>query len=501
MNIHFLQRGDERMSNTGSAHRIRLGIAWILAGMVLIILSSSPLFAQPNVEERLEALEREMNALREILDAREDEVEKLRGQLSEQQDVQQTAETPSKPEAGFGGQYRINFYNAGNDTNNIVDDDDDQRAARLRIRQNVDLKFSEEFKTHLQLELQHTTDNLMTTDVRMGGEETNVSVRHAVMDYTFGNGTNLQAGLVPLHDYFHDTLFSSDWDYNPLAAAVNVPIGPGKFRAFAANLKEGAENIEADDFVHYQVDYSLPLGEKAQIVFTGTALNLEDFAGQNDSMHYNMGIGGHLEIHEGMAINGFILGSSTNKALLGTTDDADGVGLLLELTAPLGPGNFGIMASYTSGDSDGTGFLAPMAFAQTFGYWGYTGILTIQGATDTGFDFDGVNFSNNGLGMTSVQAKYAFPVTNDLSGYIAAGWFGNTDAAGRDDDVGIDLLGMGTYRFTKELALDFGVAYASLKDSVSGYFQGVQKGGVIFNQDVGIDRDKLVFFGRLQAEF
>ncbi len=273
------------------------------------------------------------------------------------------------------------------------------------------------------------------------------------------------------------------------------------FRAFAGNFKEGAENIEADDFVHYQVDYSLPLGEKAQIVFTGTALNLEDFAGQNDSMHYNMGIGGHLEIQEGMAINGFILSSSTDKALLGTTDDADGVGLLLELTGPLGPGSFGVMASYTSGDSDGTGFLAPMAFAQTFGYWGYTGILTIQGATDTGFDFDGVNFSNNGLGMTSVQARYTFPVTNDLSGYIAAGWFGNTDAAGRDDDVGIDLLGMGTYRFTKELALDFGVAYASLKDSVSGYFQGVQEGGVIFNQDAGVDRDKLVFFGRLQAEF
>ncbi len=266
-----------------------------------------------------------------------------------------------------------------------------------------------------------------------------------------------------------------------------------KNEEFTALLKEAKETAD--------VATRTDLYEKAQVVFTGTALNLEDFAGQNDSMHYNMGIGGHLEIHEGMAINGFILGSSTDKALLGTTDDADGVGLLLELTGPLGPGSFGIMASYTSGDSDGTGFLAPMAFAQTFGYWGYTGILTIQGATDTGFDFDGVNFSNNGLGMTSVQARYAFPVTNDLSGYIAAGWFGNTDAAGRDDDVGIDLLGMGTYRFTKELALDFGVAYASLKDSVSGYFQGVQKGGVIFNQDAGVDRDKLVFFGRLQAEF
>ncbi len=488
------------MSNTISTHGLRLGIAKILAGVALITLSSSPLLAAPSIEERLEALQREMGQLREILRARQDEMNELREQLRAQQEVQQAGQAPGKPQPSFGGQYRINFYNADNDTNNVVPDDDDQRAARLRIRQNVDLEFSERFKTHLQLELQHTTDNVITTDVRLGGEETNVSVRHAVMDYTFGNGANLQAGLVPLHDYFHDTLFSSDWDYNPLAAAVHIPVGPGMLRAFAANLKEGAENIEADDFVHYQVDYTLPVLEKAQVVLTGTALNLEDFAGQKDSMHYNMGIGGHLEVQDGMALNGFVISSSTDKELLGTSDDADGVALLLELTGPLGPGNFGVMASYASGDSDGTGFLPPMAFAQTFGYWGYTGLLTVQGATDTGFDFDGVNLSNNGLGMTSVQAKYAFPLAHALSGYIAAGWFGNTNAAGRDDDVGIDLLGMGTYRFTKELALDFGLSYARLKDSVSGYFQGVQ-GGVSFNQDADEDRDKLVFFGRLQAEF
>jgi len=479
---------------------VRTEIARIIVGLFLIILSSSPLHAAPSIENRLEALEREMNELREILRARQDQIDELKKQLGAQQEAQETSQAPGRPQASFGGQYRINFYSADNDTNNVVPDDDDQRAARLRIRQNVDLKFSEKFETHLQLELQHITDNVTTTDERLGGEETSVSVRHAVMDYSFSNGANLQAGIVPLHDYFHDTLFSCDWYYNPLAAAVNISVGPGILRAFAANLKEGAENIEADDFVHYQMDYSLPFREKAQVVLTGTALNLEDFAGQDDSMHYNMGIGGHLEMQDGMALNGFVLGSITDKALLGTSDDADGIGLLLELTGPLGPGKFALIASYASGDSDGTGFLPPMAFAPTFGYWGYTGILTVQGPTDTGFDFDGINVSNNGLGLTTVQAKYAFPLAHALSCYVAAGWFGNTDAAGRDDDVGIDLLGIGTYRFTKELALDFGLAYASLNDSVSGYFQGVQ-GGVTFNQDTDEDRDKLVFFGRLQAEF
>ncbi|MFQ5953212.1 MAG: hypothetical protein ACE5JK_07395, partial [Candidatus Omnitrophota bacterium] len=231
-------------SNTISTHRGRLRIAKTLAGVALIILSSSPLLAASSVEERLEALQRE--------------VDELRREQAEQAE-QQAEQASSKPQASFGGQYRINFYTADNDTNNVVPDDDNQTAARLRIRQNVDLKFSEQFKTHLQLELQHTTDNVTTTDQRRGGKETNVSVRHAVMDYTFGSGANLQVGIVPLSDYFHDTLFSSDWDYNPLAGAVKIPVGPGMLRAFAANLEEGAENIESDDFVHYQLDYSLPV--------------------------------------------------------------------------------------------------------------------------------------------------------------------------------------------------------------------------------------------------
>jgi len=472
------------MSKSDSMRTIRgrFTIAKALAVVALIILSSGPLLAASSIEERLEALQREVD------------------ELKREQAEQQAEKTSSKPQVSFGGQYRINFYTADNDTNNVAPDDDNQTAARIRIRQNVDLMFREKFKTHLQLELQHTTDNVTTTDQRRGGEETNVSVRHAVMDYTFGNGANLQAGIVPLSDFFHDTLFSSDWDYNPLAGAVNVPVGPGTLRAFAANLEEGAENIDADDFVHYQLDYILPVQENGQLVFSGTALNLEDAGGGGDSWHYNFGIGGQFELRDGLALNSFVIGSSTEEHLLGTSDDASGVALLLELTGTLGPGNFGVLTSYASGDSDGTGFLPVMAFAETFGYWGYTGILTVQGATDTGFDFDGVNISNNGLGMASVQAKYAFPVVDALSGYVAAGWFGITDASSRDDNVGFDLVAIGTYRFTKEFALDLGAAYARLNDSVSGYFQGVQ-GGVTFNQDEDVDRDKLVFFGRLQAEF
>jgi hypothetical protein len=159
------------------------------------------------------------------------------------------------------------------------------------------------------------------------------------------------------------------------------------------------------------------------------------------------------------------------------------------------------MATYASGDSDGTGFLPTMALATTYGYWGYTGILTVQGPTDTGFDGDAVNISNNGFGMATVQVKYARPLMQDFDIHLAAGWFGASDTpSGRDELVGGDFLAMGTYHFNQWLALDAGAAYARLGDSVSGYWQGV-RGGASFNQAPNEERNKYVFFTRLQAEF
>lgn len=92
------------------------------------------------------------------------------------------------------------------------------------------------------------------------------------------------------------------------------------------------------------------------------------------------------------------------------------------------------------------------------------------------------------------------PLTANLDGYISAGWYGNTDARGRDSQVGNDLLLMGTYHFNKVLSLDLGAAYAQLEDSVSGYWQGVQ-GGAKFNQAAGDNRNKFAVFDRLQASF
>ncbi|NCF17812.1 MAG: hypothetical protein GWP63_06190 [Haliea sp.] len=476
-----------------------------------------------SLEDTIIDLQRQIDAMKAQQQAQQREVDDLRAQLQVQRrqvdEVPQVAQVyddapmslTAGPKVTFGGQYRVNAYTADNGFDNPApNEDDNQTASRFRLRQNVDVDFGEQLKTHIQFELHHTTDNVTTTDQRRGGESTEVSVRHAVMDYTFRpdnvfKDTHVQVGLVPLQDYFSQTQFSSDWDYNPLAASFIVPAGGNRLRLFAGNLEEGSESNVNDDFVHYQADLDVPLGSDAGIYLTGTALNIADADGNGDSWHYNYGISGFMLLGDNLRANGFVMGSSSDGSLLGGNDDADGVAVLAQLTGSLSSGRFGLLASYASGEDDGTGFLMPMAFAQSYGYWGYTGILTVQGPTDTGFDGDAVNMSNNGYGMSSIQARYDFPVTEALTAYISAGWYGNTDAANRASNVGTDFLAMGTYRFNRYFVLDAGMAYARLKDSVSGYFQGVQSttgnSGAGFNQARGEERDKYALFTRIQAEF
>jgi len=385
---------------------------------------------------------------------------------------------------------------------------DRRTASRVRIRQNVDLSFDPQFKTHLQLELGHTPSNITTSS-------TDLKARHAVLDYTFDNGINAQAGIVPVSDHFGDVLFSGDWNYNPVALAFVFPAGAGKLRAFAGNLNESTETVKNDDIVHYQFDYLLPLkgGNKFNIGMTwlemgsnGTnrAFGAAPFPAMptTTGRHLNYGAGGSFTL-DGLTLNTFVAGARTDREILGTSANGKGVAVKLELTGKAGTGTFGILGTWAQGEPDGSGFQAPLAFVPAVdkganSYWGYLGLLTVQGPTDTGIDGDSVNISNNGYGLSSLQAKYAFPISGALSGYLAAGWFGGSKAAGRDRDVGAEVMAMGTYRFNKVLALDFGAAHARLKDSVSGYSQGAAGA---FNQAPGVARDKTALFSRLQAEF
>jgi hypothetical protein len=465
--------------------------------------------SDPEQNARIDELQQQVDTIRKQMESLIAEIQAMRGEVA--------PDTPARPpdakpisvlaapagtEIGMGGQYRVNAYWADNDDNR-----DDQTAARARIRQNVDVKFDERFRTHLQLELGHTSDNVATTIASSRGNT--VAVRHAVLNYRFDAGIGVQAGIVPLADRFGDTLFSADWDYNPVALVVEAPAGPWNFRAFAANLREsigigGGESEADDDTVHYQLDATLPLDERGGLYVGASYLSIspDSAAPFADGAHYGIGVGADWITHSGLRLAGYVLGSHTDNVLLGTPGDGSGYALKLQIEAPAGPGALGLMATHASGEADGSGFMPIMGLTGTYGYWGYTGLLTVQGPTDTGIDSDAVNISNNGYGLTTVQARYVLPVTDRFAAYLAAGWFGNTKARGRDATLGTEVFLMGTYRFNRVLALDFGAAFGWLNDSVSPYFLATPDGTpAAFNVPAEEDRNRQILFTRLQAEF
>ncbi len=479
------------MQRTGvGAGGVAIGfVYWLSCVAMVLLIAPSMAEAQTSntgqtTEDRIEELERR---IKELERAQEEPAE-----LAEQREDLDG----KKFKLNWGGQYRVNAYHVGDDRS------DAPTAARVRLRQSLDFIFDRKLETHLQLELGHTSDNVTTT--ANSSRETTLSVRHAVIGYNFQpDSSNLTAkvGILPEADRFGDVLFSSDWDYNPVALSLESGtslIEGDDVRSFVGKLWEGEEWDSDDDFTHLQFDYRMPIASTSNLNIGASWIKLDDDAGGSGS-HVNYGISGEWAVSDGMHLRAFALGSQTDEELLAA--GADGTGFAGKIELSFSELGLDLLGTYASGDSAGGGFLPVMAFAKTNGYWGYTGILTVQGPTDTGFDGDSVNISNNGYGMSSLQARYTRPLTDNVHLYLAGGWYGNTDAPdGRSDSVGWDSILMFSFTLHEYLTLDVGGDYAQLEDSVSGYWQGAV-GGADFNQAVGVDRDKYALFTRIQVEY
>lgn len=463
-------------------------IACLLAMLGLVLLPGRTAGAQ-TLEEKIADLQAQLDALRA-------ELAEQAPAPAEASPATETSASPRRWRVDLGGQYRVNAYSVDDGVGH------EQTAARLRIRQNLDLTFDERFATHLQLELGHVTGNVGTTGRGTLGPDNpgtgEVRVRHALLSWTTHRELRLTAGLVPAGDRFADMLFSSDWDYSPLTLGLESPVGAGSVRLFVATLSEGLESLKDDDARHVQADFEWPVGE-GRFGFGASWLERPDSfsAVAETGDHLNYGFSFEHPVGS-FTLSAALLASRTDGELLGRPARGSGVLGRLELRGKAGPGEIGLLLTHATGEDDGDGFLPLMSLVGANGYWGYTGLLTVQGPTDTGFDGDAINVSNNGHGLSSVQLRYRFPVSDGFSAVAAAGWFGNTEAGDRDGTIGLDGLLMGTHRFNDVLALDMGLAYASLGDSVSGYWRGAAGG---FNQDAGVDRGKRAVFLRLQAEW
>lgn len=409
-----------------------------------------------------------------------------------------SASAGTVPEVSFGGQYRINAY--------ALNDDDgagDIAAARARIRQNIDLKFSEQFSTHIQLNIGHINEGIGNHNLNQD-DDPSVGLRHAVMNYKFSDAALLKAGLVPVPDKFGDTLFSSDWDFNPVAVVVEGKPGNIDYRLAWMKIEENSETDETAAGVDQDNDmdaYLLDLGTNvgmANIGVMGLIIRTPEngIGVASDGYETNSWVGvradgkaadinWHLSV-----VNSNVDKSVSSGLMSGTDEDSTGWQVLAKVDGKAGSLGWGLLGLYTTGSDDAKdSFFSPQSLYGGQGYWGKTGILNIQGPTDTGMDVNNLRTDNGGLGLTTIQANISSPLMTNLSGYVGAGWYqANEDNANGHDDIGTDVYAQVKYTFPNSpLALDAGFDVASLGKAAPNS-----------NDDT---RTATAVFARLQAEF
>lgn len=421
-----------------------------------------------------------------------------------------SASAGTVPEVSFGGQYRINAYTLNDD-----DGAGDIAAARVRIRQNIDLKFSEQFSTHIQLNIGHITEGIDNHATNTTGADSpgagdrgvTVGLRHAVMNYKFSDAALLKAGLVPIPDKFGDTLFSSDWNFNPVAVVLQGNAGVD-YRAAWMKIQEngetdeiGAGNIPAGKAAGDKTDNDmdailLDLGKDlgvANVGVMGLVIRTPEngIGVPSDGYETNSWIGIRADgSAASLKWHASVVNSNVDKSVFGNADDSTGWQVLAKVDGKVDKVGWGLLGLYTTGSDDAEdSFFSPQSLYRGQGYWGKTGILNIQGPTDTGMDANMLRTDNGGLGLTTVQANISSPLMDNLSGYVGAGWYqANEDNTAGDKDIGTDVYAQVKYKFPDSpLALDAGFDVASL--------------GKAAPNSGGDTRTASAFFARLQAEF
>ncbi|MBI4664956.1 MAG: hypothetical protein HY751_00960 [Nitrospinae bacterium] len=370
----------------------------------------------------------------------------------------------------YHGQFRINYYSdSRGDTETFGDEN--VSAARLRWRPTIEAKISDTVSAHTQFNIGHIKENTSNARTNNSGDPA-FGLRHAYIAAKLSDSVTGVAGLVPVSDKFGDTLFSGDWDFNPLTLAFVGDVGGVGYRVGFAKLLENNENDlgdtgkAKDDLDAYVFDLDMG-GLGASVYYLDIQKGVGDGSLAIYGVRYATDLGG-------AKVNAFVMGSSLS--LTGGDVKSNGVAAKLEAKIPVSGMTLGLMGLYGSGDKDygsttktASSFITPMSLIGHHGYYGYTGKLNIQGPTDTGIDdpvnIDGGSYGNQNLGrgLTTVQANLDIPVDSKLGIYAAVGWFQSSDApSGVSKDIGTDVYVQGKYNLGESLNLEFGVDYAAL---------------------------------------
>jgi hypothetical protein len=418
--------------------------------------------------------------------------------------AQAQAQAQDEESFRFHGQFRLNSF--------VTQERDQDSAAgnRLRLRPMFDAKPAREVSLHLELNLGHLTQNVAYARLDNGGAPA-FGVRQAVLQWRPLDKLTFKAGLLPLSDRFGDTLYSGDWDFNPLAASVELKPGDLDLRFAAGRLVEGVEVLETHDNMSVIVadaDWkefgaSLAWFNADRGLAGGGASTMEAISLLVPGVRYK-GELGKLKLGVGLLASVF-------SAREGNADlEALGFAGRAEASLPLQDKmRLSVLAAVGTGDENfrkeegsASSFITPMSLAGTHGYWGYTGKLTIQGPTDTGIDdpinLDGGSYGNQNLGrgLVTAQAKLTGEANDWLAYHLGLGWFrGMAEGVGGGTDIGFDAYGQLTWTLSGPLKLDTGAGFASLGD---GYHTPT-----LDAQGAPSDERRNLFFAvsRLQLEY
>jgi hypothetical protein len=293
-------------------------------------------------------------------------------------------------------------------------------------------------------------------------------------------------------------LFSADWDLNVGGVAYAGKAGNLDWRLGYVRLVEGAfyRNTVGDKDQHFLIaDINTKLGiaqvgihyygTYGKVCLPGNPNYPNNCASADFSRLDQTWIGPHATVKfDPFTLHSVVL---ANTGKIGDKS-TNGFLVRLEGSTKLGPANVSLLGLYSSGKNNGTGFQTVEGILGTGGYWAYTYIFTPHGPSDVN-DF-GLEAGNKGYGLTTLQAKVDFPITEKFSAQAVVGTFrSNKDMGGNGKNLGTEAGITLTVNVGKYMNLDFGGAVASLGDAGKAMYNAGEKKSV--NE----------IFTRLQLEF
>ncbi len=365
-----------------------------------------------------------------------------------------------------GGQYRImgNASNFQNHSTTLSTDQPLDGFANQRFRTWMTVSPNENVQAYIQVQMgsvllgaNNDFSKTFAAPLSLSNDQVGIMLRRAFLSYQSEGIGRIRVGIQDFSDSFGDTLASADWDFNVGGIAwdktfkqyndLKLQLGAyllaesGALNSANAYLiafdatQPLSDKFAAGFSVYYLPDfgnYSYPTlapYQSAQDVWLGWR-----FKGETACIPWNTFViwnyGERLD--EGTAPV-FIHSGAAAKFEVGAVD--------------AGPGKFSMETLVSTGGHQGNNYSSEFrTVAQSEqdnfgsqGYWGYLPLISPYGPTDV--NDMGVGLQNRGLGLFTVQGKYAMPLTPWLTSTFTGGYLRSmiSNPVSNSHDMGMEL--------------------------------------------------------------